>query len=348
MVHVYLLKNYSILFGGRDLDTMANCPVLYHILNLFLFLSLKSWKSPGRRGGRRGSPGERPRAGSSQPNSLPEEEGRERRRFQQHRPPSIQTQLPLQQPSTPRDEGEEASIVRGGSPSLRQYSRLTGYTTPQPYHSPQLQPHSSSTGERSRAQSLGERSRAQSWSTSQPQIPLTSLMRGSSDPQDRGRQFSPRPIPYAQAAAHQQETTPYQQIPRSQTLPPSVPTSFSSDADNTQGRASAGQPSRSSVFPQSTRSARTPPISAAAPAEDLKPLPQNLRGDPFRSAKVKTELCRYYKTPKGCIFGDKCNYAHGEQELKFNKLMDLEAAGLIDVEVFRCHVCFTWVATGAW
>jgi hypothetical protein len=32
------------------------------------------------------------------------------------------------------------------------------------------------------------------------------------------------------------------------------------------------------------------------------------------------------------VFGDKCNYAHGE----------------VDVEVFRCHVCFTWVATGAW
>ncbi len=79
-----------------------------------------------------------------------------------------------------------------------------------------------------------------------------------------------------------------------------------------------------------------------------KPLPQNLRGDPFRSAKVKTELCRFFNTEQGCVFGDKCNYAHGEHELKFNKLMDLERAGLVDVEVFRCHVCFTWVATGAW
>jgi hypothetical protein len=49
-----------------------------------------------------------------------------------------------------------------------------------------------------------------------------------------------------------------------------------------------------------------PPFAANAP------LPQNLRGDPFRSAKVKTELCRYHNTPKGCVFGDKCNYAHGE------------------------------------
>ncbi|KAL3800441.1 hypothetical protein HJC23_011678, partial [Cyclotella cryptica] len=108
---------------------------------------------------------------------------------------------------------------------------------------------------------------------------------------------------------------------------------------------------RSSSFDTShTPSAHSPIPSqsgAKAPAPLQAPLPQNLRGDPFRSAKVKTELCRYYNTPKGCVFGDKCNYAHGEQELKFNKLMDLEAAQLIDVEVFRTHPCFTWVATGA-
>lgn len=100
---------------------------------------------------------------------------------------------------------------------------------------------------------------------------------------------------------------------------------------------------------QSTNNPNTTSSSTASIADDLKsPLPQNLRGDPFRSAKVKTELCRYFNTSKGCIFGDKCNYAHGEQELKFNKLIDLEMAGLVDVEVFRTHPCFTWVATGAW
>jgi len=77
------------------------------------------------------------------------------------------------------------------------------------------------------------------------------------------------------------------------------------------------------------------------------PPPQNLRGDPFRSAKVKTELCRHYNTKKGCPFGDKCNYAHGGHELKYTKLMDLERAGLVDVEIFRTHPCPTWVATGA-
>eukprot|EP00586_Coscinodiscus_wailesii_P000663 CAMPEP_0172481594 /NCGR_PEP_ID=MMETSP1066-20121228/7587_1 /TAXON_ID=671091 /ORGANISM="Coscinodiscus wailesii, Strain CCMP2513" /LENGTH=855 /DNA_ID=CAMNT_0013244041 /DNA_START=305 /DNA_END=2872 /DNA_ORIENTATION=- len=77
------------------------------------------------------------------------------------------------------------------------------------------------------------------------------------------------------------------------------------------------------------------------------PLPQNLRGDPFRSAKVKTELCRNFETEKGCPFGDRCNYAHGAHQLKYTKLIDLERAGLIDVEIFRTHVCSCWVATGA-
>jgi len=80
---------------------------------------------------------------------------------------------------------------------------------------------------------------------------------------------------------------------------------------------------------------------------DKNPLPQNLRGDPFRSAKVKTELCRHFGTQKGCPFGDKCNYAHGEHELKYTKLMDLERAGLVDIEIFRTHPCPIWIATGA-
>jgi len=82
--------------------------------------------------------------------------------------------------------------------------------------------------------------------------------------------------------------------------------------------------------------------------QEKSPPPQNLRGDPFRSAKVKTELCRNFNSAKGCPFGDKCNYAHGEHELKFTKLMDLERAGLVDIEIFRTHPCPTWVATGAW
>ena len=94
------------------------------------------------------------------------------------------------------------------------------------------------------------------------------------------------------------------------------------------------------------------PQAANEGVEDEKgekaPLPQNLRGDPFRSAKVKTELCRNYSTAKGCPFGDKCNYAHGEHELKYTQLMDLERAGLVDIEVFRTRPCPTWVATGAW
>jgi hypothetical protein len=99
----------------------------------------------------------------------------------------------------------------------------------------------------------------------------------------------------------------------------------------------------------SAQSPSSPHLGAKSPISmSQAPLPQNLRGDPFRSAKVKTELCRYFNTPKGCVFGDKCNYAHGEQELKFNKLMDLEVAQLVDVEVFRTHPCFTWIATGAW
>lgn len=97
------------------------------------------------------------------------------------------------------------------------------------------------------------------------------------------------------------------------------------------------------------RKVRTPiSLETCVQVGSRSPPPQNLRGDPFRSAKVKTELCRNFMTAKGCPFGDKCNYAHGEHELKYTKLMDLERAGLVDVEIFRTHPCPTWIATGSW
>jgi hypothetical protein len=76
--------------------------------------------------------------------------------------------------------------------------------------------------------------------------------------------------------------------------------------------------------------------------------PQNLRGDPFRRAKVKTELCLHFKRGRICPFGDKCNYAHGQDELKYTTLMDMERAGLADAKSYRCLPCFSWISTGAW
>lgn len=33
-------------------------------------------------------------------------------------------------------------------------------------------------------------------------------------------------------------------------------------------------------------------------------------------AKYKTMLCKHYSSQKGCSFGDKCQFAHGPQELR--------------------------------
>ena len=81
----------------------------------------------------------------------------------------------------------------------------------------------------------------------------------------------------------------------------------------------------------------------------VSPLPQNLKGDPHRQSKVKTELCLHYARGKECPFGSRCNYAHGEHELKYTKLFELKDAGLVeDVSIYRTHPCASWVATGAW
>ena len=32
--------------------------------------------------------------------------------------------------------------------------------------------------------------------------------------------------------------------------------------------------------------------------------------------KYKTERCRHYETHKNCALGDKCHFAHGDEELR--------------------------------
>ena len=193
------------------------------------------------------------------------------------------------------------------------------------------------------------------WSIPQTQVSAASTLpsraslpsrRGRASAQAYGRRFSPPPVSYVQAL--QDTTVPQVRAAQPQSLLPSI-TALSLDNPMARiqlQRAVSTSSTRSSFSAETRSSIQSPNSDISQP--DSPSRPQNLRGDPFRSAKVKTELCRHYNTPKGCAFGDKCNYAHGEHELKFNKLVDLEAAGLVDLEVFRCHVCFTWVATGAW
>lgn len=90
-------------------------------------------------------------------------------------------------------------------------------------------------------------------------------------------------------------------------------------------------------------------ITTGMPSPRVSPLPQNLKGDPHRQAKVKTELCLNFSRGLRCQFGPRCNYAHGEHELKYTKLFELNRAGLVtDIGAYRAFPCFSWVATGAW
>ena len=34
--------------------------------------------------------------------------------------------------------------------------------------------------------------------------------------------------------------------------------------------------------------------------------------------RYKTSLCKHYGTPQGCSYGEKCQFAHGNQELRLN------------------------------
>jgi len=155
--------------------------------------------------------------------------------------------------------------------------------------------------------------------------------------------------------------SPKMQLPQSSAILPSISSLMISSKQNSQPLLSYSgiflnddhNPSPGQSFDTShsstTQATSNPsnPLPKGSTDESKVPLPQNLRGDPFRHAKVKTELCRNYLSPKGCIFGDKCNFAHGEHELQLKKLMAEEEDGKLDVEIFRTHPCFTWLATGA-
>ena len=250
--------------------------------------------------------------------------------------------IPQYQPSRSSHVADGTPIVHGGATSPT-YSRLSAYTSNSAFTAP-IQQQLPQSFQQLPVQSfplvplpqaIGQTQiiwNSSLWSTPQPQtqnlIPLL-----SSGPQivDDGQVNVNQPLPMIQLSSPQAVCA---------LAPPTTIPGLTL-------AQSLGVPPPTSISPTSQ-------LGEVVQDDQLNKdgsggvLPQNLRGDPFRSAKVKTEMCRDYNKPGGCRFGDKCNYAHGVHQLKNQKLMDLAAAGLVDIEVYRTHVCVPWVATGAW
>jgi len=82
-----------------------------------------------------------------------------------------------------------------------------------------------------------------------------------------------------------------------------------------------------------------------SPYHPSAPRPQDLRGN---ESKYKSELCSWFARLGRCKYGARCNFAHGEGELRSRTLMAMDRAGDLDKEIYRCHACLTFVSTGAW
>jgi hypothetical protein len=101
-----------------------------------------------------------------------------------------------------------------------------------------------------------------------------------------------------------------------------------------------------------------PPVFRPTPKGRESPRPRTPTGkkSPFqksdddltRKTRIKTEMCLHFTNGRPCPFGANCTYAHGEEELQMTRLLDLDKAGLIDVETYRTKPCLTWIMTGSW
>ncbi|CAJ1942642.1 unnamed protein product [Cylindrotheca closterium] len=112
-----------------------------------------------------------------------------------------------------------------------------------------------------------------------------------------------------------------------------------SNNSNNSNNANANPPGFSTPRRSPTKQRRAPnSASSVGSAMD----------DPNRKQRIKTELCMHHRRGNDCPFGEKCTYAHGEEELQLTRLMDMQRAGLIeDAETYRTKPCWTYVATGS-
>merc|ERR1712062_346543 len=65
------------------------------------------------------------------------------------------------------------------------------------------------------------------------------------------------------------------------------------------------------------------PLSSASILQSRQPSHQNpsalvafLENEKFLNPRYKTEICRNFKERSKCIYGDKCQFAHGRRELR--------------------------------
>ena len=70
----------------------------------------------------------------------------------------------------------------------------------------------------------------------------------------------------------------------------------------------------------------------------------------FDNKKKKTELCEHFMKTGSCPYGEKCHYAHGENDrVRYETAEEMREAGLIkDAENYMCRPCLIFVSTGAW
>ena len=81
----------------------------------------------------------------------------------------------------------------------------------------------------------------------------------------------------------------------------------------------------------------------------VRPKQKSFRDVPEKKKLLKTEYCDKFPNVSACPHGDKCHFAHSEDELVLKTLLERRDAGVIkDIETYRTRPCFTFVSTGSW
>ena len=95
---------------------------------------------------------------------------------------------------------------------------------------------------------------------------------------------------------------------------------------------------QTTLLPNTTRSPYKSEPDTEAEEQELS-LPHSFRNKEtsFKSSKIKSSLCKNFMVTGSCPYGERCQFAHGPQELRCNRIENTS---------YKTKPCFSFLNKG--